>query len=157
MTADENANGFRLPTSMEWQMAARYIGSDQPTVEPLKDEAILMSEIYWTPGNYASGATAAYTNAEATQEAAWYWENSNVNGGNKTQDVGQKPKLGNGLGLYDMSGNVWEWCFTKCVNNRVVLGGSWGHNDEQLQVGYYNTNLPGEEKIRFGFRLVRTP
>lgn len=153
VVADETANGFRLSTSMEWEMAARYIGPVQPTVAPLKDEAILMSGIYWTPGNYAGGATADYTNVTAAQEAAWYFANS----GGSTQDVGQKPSTGNGLGLYDMSGNVWEWCFTKSGSGRVLRGGCWGSNAGHLQVGSVSDDNPSCADSYRGFRLVRTP
>ena len=54
-SVQENTDGFRLPTSDEWELAARYIDGSS-----------------WTPGDYASGATADYNNASATQEVTWY-------------------------------------------------------------------------------------
>jgi len=78
------ANGYRLPTEAEYQLAAGYIdGSNR------------------TPDNYASGAAAAYTNEAATDLVGW----DNVNsGGAATKAVGGLAP--NALGIYDMSGNV---------------------------------------------------
>ncbi|MCG8642061.1 MAG: SUMF1/EgtB/PvdO family nonheme iron enzyme, partial [Desulfobacterales bacterium] len=76
VTADTNAKGFRLPTSMEWELAGRY-----------KDGT------NWTSGNYASGATADYNDANATGAVAWY----NSNSGSSTHVVASKTS--NVLGL----------------------------------------------------------
>ena len=62
--------------------------------------------------------------SEATSAAGWYNKNSN----GTTQAVGQKPATGNALGLYDMSGNVWEYCYDrygKSELHRIIRGGSW--------------------------------
>lgn len=91
----EDRNGFRLPTSDEWMLAARYIDGK-----------------YWTPELWASGARADHTDAEATQKVAWYRDNSHdPKIGFRSWDVAQKRP--NQLVLYDISGNVWEWCFTE--------------------------------------------
>ena len=142
---DSSANGFRLPTSMEWELAARY-----------KDGST------WTPGNYASGATGPYTDAVATQAVGWYWDNSKVSSNPdiySTQPVGHRPANGNALGLYDMSGNVWEWCFDldpgSATPTRVYRGGGWSGEAFDLRVGYERYYAPGTVSLSFGFRPVR--
>ena len=129
----ENRNGFRLPTSNEWQVAARYIDGTS-----------------WTPGNYASGASANTDNATATQAVAWY----RANAGGSTKNVGLK--RANGLGLYDMSGNAWEWTFTHSGSDRVHRGGSWYSDASHQQVGFVFGRLPGFVSSLGGLRLART-
>ncbi len=138
----ENADGFRLPTSPEWELAARYKGDDSTS------GAIARDGLYWTPGNYASGATANYQDATATHAVAWYDEDS-------TKDVGLK--AANALGLFDMSGNVWEWTFTADGSDRVVRGGAWDAALRfVLQVGRPREVAPGTAYESVGIRLVRT-
>ncbi len=132
----QDRNGFRLPTENEWLLAAKYRDGNS-----------------WTPAGYASGATADLSDTAATQEVAWYTQNSE----GKTQDVGQK--RANQLGLYDMSGNVWEWCFTAPGDGseRIASGGSWIDEAYYLTVGgiVIFSFSPTRVTNTRGFRLAR--
>ncbi len=143
----ENTSGFRLPTSNEWELAARYQGSDS------SHGAIFSEGLYWTPGNYASGATKDVNNATATQEVAWYGANSS----DGIRRVGLKQA--NGLKLYDMSGNAWEWCFDRhptWAGSIVGRGGSWGFEASFLRTGYIHYNYPYGVNSFGGFRIARS-
>jgi formylglycine-generating enzyme required for sulfatase activity len=142
------ATGFRLPSSNEWELAARWRGSDTDnTVSGYTDP-------YFTQGDSASGATADYQNPTETGKVAWYSDNAS----GKTQAV--KGKTANALGLYDMSGNVWEWCFdwhpANEGSNRIIRGGSWSHSAPFLQVGRVYDSVPDYRYNNFGFRPVRS-
>ena len=173
-TDENNANtGFRLLSSNEWECAARYIGTTDPGYGI---ERPASSGIYWTPGDYASGATADYNNATATGDVAWYGENCGIDPQSHFYDdagtwKGTHPvgTAGNGagegtpftgnanqLGLYDMSGNVWEWCFTESGSDRIGRGGSWYDGADNLQVGLWNGGAPDFGAFFLGLRLCRT-
>jgi formylglycine-generating enzyme required for sulfatase activity len=143
-----SANGYRLPTEGEWQYAASYIDGSS-----------------WTPYNYASGATADYTNETATDLVGW----DNVNSGNITQTVGGK--TANALGIYDMSGNVWEMCWDwygtypgastnykgpASGSYRVIRGGSYYTGASSLRLGNRGANDPYSRYFDCGFRFART-
>lgn len=106
-----------------------------------------------------------YAGSNDIDEVAWYDENS----GNKTHPV--KQKAPNELGLYDMSGNVWEWCqdWYDAYNEdedqynpkgpnegetRVSRGGSWYYYEWECRVTYRNLNYPDFFDTDLGFRLV---
>ena len=152
------AKGFRLPTGDEWELAARYIGPVQPGIEPLRSEAVLRDGLYWTPGDYASGATADYNSDEASEAVAWYSTNSD----GTSHPV--KHKSPNALGLYDMSGNVEEWCFDWAAyytgERRVTHGGSWNTVNtggyETVRIGDSFGVAPDNVSAMKGFRIART-
>ena len=131
----KNTEGFRLPTEVEWEWFARggQIAIEQGTFD------------------------YTYSGSNNINEVAWYIENSGAkrNGssisGGSTQDVGLKKP--NQLGLYDCTGNVWEWCYDTTENIEVgknyiykafdssniyrrLKGGSWGINAEVCAVLY---------------------
>ncbi len=107
-----------------------------------------------------------YAGSDNVGEVAWYGENS----GGKTHPVARKKP--NGLGLYDMSGNVWEWCFDRwgdyeesdqpVVNpqgpeeggNRVSRGGSWFNLAGRCRVSLRDNGEPVGRHFNLGFRLA---
>jgi formylglycine-generating enzyme required for sulfatase activity len=121
----------------------------------------LPTEAQWEYACRAGTTTARY---EADVDAiAWAWENS----GRKTHEVGQKQP--NAWGLYDMLGNVWEWCSdgmrdytatgvldpvgpTAAGARRAVRGGGWGHVARGVRAAYRLAGGPGVRYGDLGFR-----
>jgi formylglycine-generating enzyme required for sulfatase activity len=148
-------NGYRLPTSLQSEMAARFIGTTAPTTGSLAKERIATSgkdgkTYYWTPGNYASGATENANNYTATQAVAWY----EFEGGSGVKSVARKRP--NALGMYDVSGNVEEWQFTGTSQyNKEIRGGKWHSSRWDMYVSSVVRVRMWNAHYGLGFRLVK--
>ena len=95
------------------------------------------------------GQNYEYSGSNDLNEVGWYEDNS----GDRTHSVAQKKA--NGYGLYDMSGNVWEWCWDVNFSNfRYIRGGSYYYGDRDCRVdGRYDDDAINQSDDR-GFRVV---
>jgi len=116
-------------------------------------------------GNQSKGYK--YSGSNKLGDVGWYDNNS----GSKTHPVGQKSA--NELGIYDMSGNVYEWCSDRYGSYssssqrnpqgassgsiRVLRGGSWFSSAEYCRLSVRNYNIPDYRINGNGFRLVVSP
>ncbi|MGY6215750.1 formylglycine-generating enzyme family protein [Methylolobus aquaticus] len=112
----------------------------------------LPSEDEWQTACLA-GSDMTYCGGESVDAVAWYQDNA----GGRTHPVGRKQP--NGWGLYDMSGNVWEWtksCWDGGCWERVVRGGSWGLEPARVRVAERARHATGGALDVLGFRVART-
>ena len=137
VSQNREANGYRLPTEVEWEYAAR------------------------------GGEHSLFSGGDDLAEVAWVQENSDW----RTHSVGQKQC--NGFALFDMSGNVDEWCWdwdeydhpdipTEGISgpstgtHRVFRGGSWLDDERNTQLSSRNSDISSRRCPTRGVRLCRT-
>lgn len=168
-----NWQGDRLPVEMvSWTDCNEFVSRVNSLLAeqlPQGYRFALPSEAQW---EYAArggqkSLGSLYAGSNNVNFVAWYYDNS----GSRTHEV--KLKAPNELGLYDMSGNVWEWCedwyssswysdnvnWTNPVNafagsNRVLRGGGWCNNDSGCRVSLRFSSTPSYRHNSCGFRLA---
>ncbi len=158
------AKGFRLLTSDEWELAARWRTDSTNTVSGY-------SNPWFTKGNSASNATTYYNDVSgtapdyagrlATDAVAVYryyydeFGNKVDNGTTATSAV--KSRAPNSVGIYDMSGNVQEWCFTiHSGTTRVLRGGSYTLTTLEARVSAQSGYQPFQYYQGFGMRVGKS-
>jgi formylglycine-generating enzyme required for sulfatase activity len=142
------STGYRLPTEAQWEYACRA----------------------GTTTAFNDGVTQNWNDTTAVNLLGWYiGENSN----SMTHEVGKK--AANAYGLYDMHGNVFEWCWDWYDPNyggtvgaavtdptgassgplRVLRGGYWGSSARLARSAYRAYDRPDSRANSFGFRILR--
>jgi formylglycine-generating enzyme required for sulfatase activity len=149
--------------NVDWNMTQQFLSKLNSHFIGLM--LTLPSEAQW---EYACrGGSDAATYAEDLDQIAWYSKNS----GSETHPVRQK--LANAYGLYDMLGNVWEWCSDhwhgnyknapidgsvwqseKAAASRVMRGGSWLNTEKLVRAAYRRDFLPAARLDNIGFRCI---
>jgi formylglycine-generating enzyme required for sulfatase activity len=146
VTPNTTANGYRLPTEAQWEYAAKG-------------------------GASASDPYKIYSGSDTVDDVAWYDGN---NGSSGDPDYGAKElgtKAANELGIYDMSGNVWEWCWDRNAayeneaqtdpvgassgSGRVGRGGGWRNQAEAVRSARRGGGNPADRAFDLGFRVLR--
>jgi len=132
ISVNASANGYRLPREAEWEFVARG-------------------------GNLTNGYR--FAGSTSMDDVGWYWDNSvdadcALSVGRGTWPVGLK--AANELGLYDMCGNVFEWCWDHNSSKCVVRGGSWYNEAYFCSVTYQVSFAPEKRYFDTGFRVFRS-
>jgi len=148
--SEETGLQYRLPTEEEWEYAARSGGKSY--------------RYAWEPGEVSGNIVDESAKAQFSGWAIW---EGYTDGYIYTSPVGIY--RANELGIYDMAGNVWEWCSSEYISygkdrsiysddfNKVLRGGSWYRSVASLRVASRCFIWPSNRNGSVGFRLARTP
>lgn len=156
--------GDRYPVeTVSWNDVHDYIRTlNQRTGQQYR----LPTEAEWEYACRGGAAGERYCGGNSVDQVAWY----NGNSGEQTQPVGRKAP--NGVGLYDMSGNVWEWTcslydgdyggakkecnYNEMIGVWVIRGGSWDDEPAGVRSANRDWNRPANRNNHLGFRLARS-
>ena len=161
VSARWEAKGYRLPTEMEWMWTAMGADSDAPG--ELNRSGYLKA---------FAGDRYGESWKEHVDEYAWYRSNSRINDERHMRVHPRGTKKPNELGLYDMSGNVMEWCWDRRgaweypdgpltdyrgaeTGSRIIRGGSWDRTTRDLTVAKRTAASPSSGYVWIGFRVIR--
>ena len=138
------ADGYRLPTNEEWEYAARggLVGKRFPWGDTINH----------SHANYKANGSAFPYDDSGYSDYTYHL----------TYDYGAHPYTApagsfsaNGYGLYDMAGNVWEWCNTATGAYRSLRGGCWYYLASDARCGISPWNDPARAGDSLGFRAIR--
>jgi formylglycine-generating enzyme required for sulfatase activity len=155
VVCDWNADGYRLPTELEWEVGARggAVGKRFP----------------W-------GDTTTHSRANYVSDATYTYDVSPTRGYHPTYAQGSWPYTNpvggfgaNGYGLSDMGGNVFQWCWDwygtysatadtrggATGSFRILRGGSWANSADYVRSARRGFNTPSFPDFTYGFRLAR--
>lgn len=133
-------DGYRLPTVDEWQYMAR--GCRAGSRFPWGDTITHSNANYFSVASpYDVSPTRGYH-----PDYSANWPGTSPGGAFDA----------NGLGLYDMAGNVWEWCWDVAPEGRYLAGGSWQDSADSARCGATLGDAPGNSRFNAGFRTVRS-
>ena len=136
------ASGYRLPTVVEWEFAAR--GGLSGNRFPWGDTVTHAQANYYSADGYEYDASPTRGGHPKYKTGSYPY----------TSPVGSFPA--NGFGVFDMAGNVWEWCWAPKGCSRCIRGGSWDADARGLRNAHRNKNDgPNDRGDYGGFRTVR--
>ena len=151
VTVVQGSKGYRIPTEEEWEFAARGGDTSNQAWNYTYSGSNNINDVGWYQGN--NDGTTTPSNPENATDLTNSEKNYSVCG---THQVGGKAP--NTKGIYDMTGNVWEWCHGETSSGaKADKGGSWAGSAANSTVKNNYSGMSGHERNAVtGIRLVRS-